>query len=238
MESIKATVLEAADRIRELGQRSDQIGRIVAVISDIARQTDLLALNAAIEAARAGEHGSGFAVVADEVRKLAERSAAATKDIAGLIAGIRETSEVTVKAMDAGVTEVEKGVEFTAEVTRAFQAIAEMVAGTNNAVSQVVAQTQDIATSAENLVNHVNSAAQVTTQNGAATREMASDSDHVDQAIGNISSVSEETAASAEEVSAATAEMHSTIGDIADRARQLSERAAELKGLVDRFKVK
>src|SRR5690348_17974881 len=82
---INMTINSSGEIIGALGQRADDIGKIIEVIDDLAEQTNLLALNAAIEAARAGEHGLGFAVVADEVRKLAERSSEAAKEITQLI---------------------------------------------------------------------------------------------------------------------------------------------------------
>jgi methyl-accepting chemotaxis protein len=94
-----------------LRSRSEDIGRIIAVIDDIADQTNLLALNAAIEAARAGDAGRGFAVVADEVRKLAEKTQAATKQVDTAIRGIQTETKNSQEQVDLAGQAVNEATE-------------------------------------------------------------------------------------------------------------------------------
>ncbi len=109
MNTIRETIQDTSKRIKRLGESSQEIGNIVALIEEIAEQTNILALNASIEASRAGEAGRGFAVVADEVQKLAERSSNATKKIEVLVSTIQSDTNEAVVAMERSTTDVVGG---------------------------------------------------------------------------------------------------------------------------------
>jgi methyl-accepting chemotaxis protein len=138
IDKISQAVNEAANAVEELGRNSDQIGAIVAVINEIAGQTNLLALNAAIEAARAGEQGRGFAVVADEVRKLAEKTSNATAEIGGMIQAIQQKTGEAVRTMNASTADVKEGVANAREAGNSLRNIVE-------SAEQVTAMVQEIA---------------------------------------------------------------------------------------------
>jgi len=237
MQSIQKVVGVSAQKVQEMGSRSDQIGEIVTTIEDIASQTNLLALNAAIEAARAGEAGKGFAVVADEVRKLAERSSLATREIADLIHGIQQSVNEAVAAMKQGAQEVDTGVSLAGQAGDALKEILHTTELVRSQAEQAVKATQIMAESASDLVASVDSVSAVVEENTAATEQMAASSSEVTQAIENIAAVSEENSAAVEQVSASTEEMAAQIQEVAKSAQGLAILAQQLNNLIVRFKL-
>ena len=237
MKAIKTKVGVSAEKIQELGKRSDQIGDIVETIGDIASQTNLLALNAAIEAARAGEHGKGFAVVADEVRKLAEKSAAATKEIGALIHTIQQTVTEAVATMEEGAKEVEEGVQRSGRSEEALTNIMKSIEDVNLQTIDIANAAKKISNSSNELVNSMDVVSAVVEENTAATEVMSSNSKEVTRSIEIITGVSEENNASVEKVNSSTLEINTQIEEVMNASLSISGIAKTLESVVNQFQI-
>ncbi|OEH84603.1 hypothetical protein BHU72_08900 [Desulfuribacillus stibiiarsenatis] len=200
MEQINKKSHDTAMIMKNLSERSGQIGNIIGLISNIAEQTNLLALNASIEAARAGEHGRGFAVVADEVRKLAEQSSQATGQIGGLIQDIQNEVEKAVKEVEGNVHSIESGVASVREAGNFF----EDLRNSSNDVSLKIKEISDSVLNIQNvtkdLVYKVDEINEIARQTAIGTESMAS--------------MSEEQSATLQEISATVSQMRKTTEDL------------------------
>ncbi len=145
--------------MREISQKSEDIGKITKTIEDISFQTNILALNAAVEAARAGIHGKGFAVVADEVRALANKSDESVKSTADLVQG----------SIDA----VKNGEKIVTETAELLREIIEMAQEVTAAVAQITEATAKQNEEIGVIRQGIDQVADVVQQNSATTEESA-----------------------------------------------------------------
>ncbi|RMN20056.1 Methyl-accepting chemotaxis protein [Pseudomonas cannabina] len=159
LQQIATSLSSTAKVIDTLGQRSQEIGSIVGVITSIADQTNLLALNAAIEAARAGEQGRGFAVVADEVRSLASRTREATDEISGMIASIQQETGNAISTMQQGNTLMQEGLSLNTKVASALAQIDEQSRSAGHQFAAITTATQEQSSTATMLSSNLQSIA-------------------------------------------------------------------------------
>jgi twitching motility protein PilJ len=143
MDAIREHIQETSKRIKRLGESSQEIGDIVALINDIADQPNNLALNAAIQASAAGDAGRGFAVVADEVQRLAERATNATRQIDALVRTIQTDTNGAVVSMERSTADVVGGATLAENAGSALEKIEQVS-------NQIASLVQNISASARN----------------------------------------------------------------------------------------
>ncbi|HEC12114.1 MAG TPA: phosphate/phosphite/phosphonate ABC transporter substrate-binding protein [Acidiferrobacteraceae bacterium] len=155
VDAVSSLFAEVQNVMGRLRQASDEIGKVVDVITGIAEQTNLLALNAAIEAARAGEQGRGFAVVADEVRSLAEKTKSSTLEISSSIVRYQQLTEEVSGAMHQAEDKLGSNVEQSKTAMQAFQLVAQETEKVNDMIHQIAAATEQQATTVEMMAKNV-----------------------------------------------------------------------------------
>jgi methyl-accepting chemotaxis protein len=204
---INTTINSSGEIIGALGQRADDIGKIIEVIDDLAEQTNLLALNAAIEAARAGEHGLGFAVVADEVRKLAEKSAQSTKEISELIQSIQKEARKAVENMDRSTAIVNEGLELGSELNGALKKISNVVTEVYKFAQEIGAATNEQSHGSSQIARATTRLNEITHEINSAVEEQASGAQAVVKAMERMRELVQQSTSSSTELAASSEQM-------------------------------
>jgi methyl-accepting chemotaxis protein len=204
---INTTITSSGEIIGALGQRADDIGKIIEVIDDLAEQTNLLALNAAIEAARAGEHGLGFAVVADEVRKLAEKSAQSTKEISELIQSIQKEARKAVENMERSTSIVNEGLELGTELNAALKKISNVVTEVYKFAQEIGAATNEQSHGSSQIARATTRLNEITHEINSAVEEQASGAQAVVKAMERMRELVQQSTSGSTELAASSEQM-------------------------------
>lgn len=204
-----ASVNEVHAQTNVTNRSANEIRSAVALIADIASQTNLLSLNASIEAARAGEQGKGFAVVADEVRNLADQSRESAEKINEIVEQLIRNSNMSVETMNEVLKQIEDQSSRLAETKEVFQNLHNEVFAVATAVDSISGEIEEI-----------NSA-----KNGVLG------------ALDSLSAIAEQNAASTEETSATMTELGEIVRECNAGAQRLMEIADDINGNVQKFKI-
>lgn len=168
---IKRQVDQVVSHMLELGRKSQQIGGVVDIITELSEQTNILAINANIEAAGAGESGRRFAVVADEIRKLADRVAVSTKDIRNLIEDVRAAVNSTVMATETGSKAVDAGTRDFSDLAISLSQMVSLAGTASEAAREIELSTKQQSTAVEQVNGAVANVAQVSREAESSTTQ-------------------------------------------------------------------
>ncbi len=184
--AIRTQVDQIVQHMLALGEKSQQIGGVVDLVSELAEQTNILAINATIEASGAGEWGRRFAVVAEEIRKLADRTAGSAKEIRALIEDVRGAVNTTVMATEIGAKAVDSGSRQFDDATNSFRRIAQLVATTNDATREIELSTKQQTTAVEQVNVAASDTARVSRETEASAVQTRQTATHLSTLSGDL----------------------------------------------------
>jgi len=173
MQTIKEDIYDTSNRVKRLGESSQEIGAVVELINGIADQTNILALNAAIKASVAGETGQNFTVVADEVQQLAERVTQATQKIESLVKSIQLDTSQAVISMEQSITNVIHGTKLAEAAGDALLRIETVSAHLADFIDNVANATLTLTDTSKQTSQTMNAIKKVTVHNLASTKQTA-----------------------------------------------------------------
>jgi PAS domain S-box-containing protein len=171
MGTVKEQVESLAEHILGLAEQAQQIGEIIATVSEIAEQSNLLSLNAAIEAARAGDHGKGFSVVASEIKALADQSKKATGQVRQILGDIQKATNAAVMAAEEGTKSVSGAIRIVNQSGDTIRSLADTIGDSAQAASQIAASAGQQAAGMTQIHQAMRNISHATTQSLAAVRQ-------------------------------------------------------------------
>lgn len=171
MADVKTRTESIANSILALAEQAQAIGEIIAVVNDVADQTNMLAFNAAIEASRAGEHGRGFGVVATEIKSLAEQSKKATVQVRQILGEIQRATNSAVIATEQGAKTVDEALRAVNVADEAIRALTEIVADSARSATQISAAANQASIGMSQIQRAMRDISETTSQNLASTRQ-------------------------------------------------------------------
>jgi len=242
MERIRETVEETSTVIERLGARSIEIGQIVKVIDEVAKQTSLLALNAAILAAQAGEHGKGFEVVADEIKDLAERTSSSTGEITRLIKSVQQESKAAVESMRAGRERVIEGAQMAYGAADALNKILgssnrsrETAMGIEKATSRQVEAVGQVVDAVKNINERIQSIERAAMEQSKGGELVADAADKINDIAKEVRRAMSEQSRGIKEFARSLEETKDATGTIAEATRLQSEGSSSLVHSMERI---
>ncbi len=224
-EVIEKTAMSLAD----LSQRSEEIGSIVKVISNIAAQSNLLALNASIQAAQAGEAGQGFAVVAEEMRNLAMQSADATKEISKVIGEVQAGTANSVKSGELAAREALSAMELSGAAGNSLANIVRSIEQTSALMSGIAQMTAEQANASQQVTKSVEKMSQASIVLATVAQEQAEGSGQIRGSVGTMNNLTQQVANATKEQSAAARQIWDAVSSMNSMTQQVANATSEQK---------